>query len=83
MFGRKAHVNEVQVEGLAGGLAIFGRPVTVGLFMHLQCCYHIDLPFVYFSLSVAIIGSPGKDGRKPGKLVRSSFLTFELRRCVS
>lgn len=42
VFRREAHVNEVQVEGLAAGLAIFGGPAAVGLFVYLECCNHVD-----------------------------------------
>jgi hypothetical protein len=64
MFRREAHVNEVQVEGLAGRLAIFGRPPAVRLFMNLECCDHNDLSVILL-LSAVLVDSPSLDGGTP------------------
>jgi len=39
VFGREAHVNEVQVERFACGLAVLGRPMAVRLFVYMECLY--------------------------------------------
>jgi hypothetical protein len=67
MFRRKAHVNEVQVEGFPGGLAILGGPAAVCLFMYLECCNHV-IAFLFLLFSAVFVDSPGTDGRTPDKV---------------